>query len=317
MFSCPFFLEVGVCYMSEEKIKNLLISNDLLFNQLYIFSCEFDILPNKKHNAIAIKYVDLQECREKFIEELSYIIQDWVYSRKKYKALVNKQLRKDENEYRAHAYIMKMIKEKFRRDKKNALILQGQFGELLLYATIQKFFGAIPILRKMPITTSTKHERYGADAIHYKYEGGKNLIYLGEAKTYESDYQFSNALKASLESIMDTYDRHRSEIERYSFDDFIDEDLIDIAQQYSDSTLENCEVHLVCIVIYNEKAKINQINEQEIKSSIEKIIKRRCASYKKDNFNDYKDKCIFNRVNYIFFPVWELDKLLKLFGEQI
>ena len=87
MFSCPFFLEVGVCYMSEEKIKNLLISNDLLFNQLYIFSCEFDILPNKKHNAIAIKYVDLQECREKFIEELSYIIQDWVYSRKKYKAL--------------------------------------------------------------------------------------------------------------------------------------------------------------------------------------------------------------------------------------
>ena len=303
--------------MSEEKIKNLLVSNDSLFNQLYIFSCELDILPMKKHNTIAIKYIDLQECREKFIEELSYIIQGWVYSKKKYRELIEKQLCKDNNEYRAHAYVMKMIKEKFRRDRKNNLMLQGQFGELLLYATIQKFFGAVPILRKMPITTSNNHESYGADAIHYKYERGKNLIYLGEAKTYKSDYQFNNALKASLESIMDTYDKHRREIERYSFDDFIDENLIDIAQKYSDSTLENCEVHLVCIVIYNESTKINQINEQEIKKSIQNVIKEKCSKFKKDNFNDYKEKSIFNRVNYIFFPVWGLDELLKLFGEQI
>ena len=54
----------------------------------------------------------------------------------------------------------------------------------------------------MPITTSVEMERFGADAIHYKYENGKNLFYLGEAKTYSSKYQFNTAIGDAIESII-------------------------------------------------------------------------------------------------------------------
>ena len=38
---------------------------------------------------------------------------------------------------------------------------------------------AVPLLRKMKITTSSQHERFGADAIHYKVENGKNINNFG------------------------------------------------------------------------------------------------------------------------------------------
>lgn len=34
----------------------------------------------------------------------------------------------------------------------------------------------------MKIATSSEHERFGADAIHYKIQDAKNIIILGEAK---------------------------------------------------------------------------------------------------------------------------------------
>lgn len=38
----------------------------------------------------------------------------------------------------------------------------------------------------MRITTSKSHERFGADAIHFKIENDKPIVILGEAKTYTS-----------------------------------------------------------------------------------------------------------------------------------
>ena len=52
---------------------------------------------------------------------------------------------------------------------------------------------ATPLLRKMKIATSSEHERFGADAIHYKIQDAKNIIILGEAKTYSSNYKFATA----------------------------------------------------------------------------------------------------------------------------
>ena len=54
----------------------------------------------------------------------------------------------------------------------------------------------------MRITTSKSHERFGADAIHYKIENGKNIIVLGEAKTYTSEYKFNEAFEDALNSIL-------------------------------------------------------------------------------------------------------------------
>ena len=97
---------------------------------------------------------------------------------------------------------------------------------LLLFHFIQRFKGAVPLLRKMPITTSAEHERYGADAVHYKIENGKNVIVLGEAKAYTSEYQFSSAFKKAIDSILDTYKKFRGELGLYLHEDFLDKDSI-------------------------------------------------------------------------------------------
>ena len=84
-------------------------------------------------------------------------------------------------------------------------MIQGQLGELLLFHFIQRLQKAIPLLRKMKITTSNKHERFGADAIHFKYEQKKPIIILGEAKTYTSEYKFNEAFTDAIISILNTY----------------------------------------------------------------------------------------------------------------
>ena len=95
--------------------------------------------------------------------------------------------------------------EKF-RSSADGKLLHGQFGELLLPNCIQRFFGAVPVLRKMPIASSRQHERFGADAIHYRPDGDKHQFYLGEAKSYTSDYKFNTRLtmqlRASSQAIM-------------------------------------------------------------------------------------------------------------------
>ncbi len=47
------------------------------------------------------------------------------------------------------------------------------------------------------------------DAIHYKNSGWKNIIILGEAKTYSSKYKFATAFSDALNSIINTYKEHR------------------------------------------------------------------------------------------------------------
>jgi len=50
----------------------------------------------------------------------------------------------------------------------------------------------------------------------------------------------------------------------------------------------------------------------QIKKDIIKIIEKRCKNLDKKIFNDI-DKGLYPRFNYIFFPVWELDKLIEKF----
>ena len=81
--------------------------------------------------------------------------------------LKEKETKKGKSEATAHASVQRRARDKFRKGSGNTLLVQGQFGELLLFHFIQKCMKAVPLLRKM-ITTSSQHERFGADAIHYK-----------------------------------------------------------------------------------------------------------------------------------------------------
>ena len=259
--------------MEEKDILKRLIKNDSLFNMIGVIVQQYDILPNnKEHIGAYIEYQDIQELRDGFVEELSDTIVDWIYSSEKYEEIKKKLVNNGKSEAAASQYIGRKARNKFRANKNSQnVFIQGQMGELLLYHFIQKCMKAVPLLRKMNITTSSDHERFGADAIHFKIENDKNIIILGEAKTYTSKYRFNEAFSDALDSILNTYNKHRSELGLYVHEDFLDYEMNAVAEEYLNNTLKSVEIQLVSIVTYNELSKIYKSDENTIRNNIKKI----------------------------------------------
>lgn len=304
--------------LQSVDIEKRLINNDSLFRNIHIVHQNFDIVPNdRKHYGASIDYQDISELRSSFINELFYTIVEWVYSSDKYKELKEHAMNNGKSEPAANAEIQDKARNKFRGNRNSEnLLIQGQLGELLLFHFIQRFQGAVPLLRKMKITTSNQHERFGADAIHFKYEDEKPIIILGEAKTYTSDYKFNVAFEKAVESILQTYSSHRDELDLYLHEDFLDKEMNEIAESYINNTLENVEVHLVSIVVYNETQNLDITSEKDIKRQIEEIIAERYKNFNNDKI-DIKNNPILKRITYIVFPVWELENLAQEFQNKI
>lgn len=227
--------------IDETYINSHLIDNRSLFNYIYIVEQQFDIIPNKKnHYGVCIDYQDIKELRKEFLEQLYDSIVDWVYSTEKYNKLKNIAINNGKTDAASANEVFRRAVETFRanRDSKK-LLIQGQLGELLLFHFIQRLQKAIPLLRKMKITTSSKHERFGADAIHFKYNKNKPIIILGEAKTYTSKYKFNEAFEDAITSILYTYENHRNEINSYVHEDFLDSEMNGIAEQYTSAYQQN------------------------------------------------------------------------------
>lgn len=279
---------------------------------------QYDILPNnKEHIGAYIEYQDIQELRDGFVEELSDTIVDWIYSSEKYEEIKKKLVNSGRSEAAASQYIGRKAKNKFRANKNSEnVLIQGQMGELLLYHFIQKCMKAVPLLRKMNIATSSDHERFGADAIHFKIENDKNIIILGEAKTYTSIYKFNEAFSDALDSILNTYNKHRSELGLYVHEDFLDDEMNVVAEKYLNNTLESVEIQLVSIVTYNEVSKIDKIDENTIRNNIKKIIEDRYRNFDKNKIDISKNP-ILSRITYIVFPVWDLKELAEKFQKLI
>lgn len=303
--------------MLKEDIAKRLIENESLFNKIHVIQQNFDILPNKKeHIGACIKYQDLYEMRREFINELVDSVVDWVYSSEKYKALISATIGMGKSEASANSAVISKARQKFRTGTGEQLLVQGQLGELLLFHFIQRHFKAVPLLRKMPITTSSAHERFGADAIHYKIDNGKNILILGEAKTYTSNYKFSAAFEDALNSILDTYKKHKQEISLYLHEDFLDAEMDKIAESYLNGTMENMEVHLVSIITYNESKNLKITNQENILAQIKDIIEKRYGAFDNGKI-DIVNNPILNRITYIVFPVWDLEKLAKDFQDLL
>lgn len=304
--------------MEEKDILKRLIKNDSLFNMIGVIVQQYDILPNnKEHIGAYIEYQDIQELRDGFVEELSDTIVDWIYSSEKYEEIKKKLVNSGKSEAAASQYIGRKAKNKFRANKNSEnVLIQGQMGELLLYHFIQKCMKAVPLLRKMNIATSSDHERFGVDAIHFKIENDKNIIILGEAKTYTSKYKFNEAFSDALDSILNTYNKHRSELGLYVHEDFLDDEMNVVAEKYLNNTLKSVEIQLVSIVTYNELSKIDKIDENTIRNNIKKIIEDRYRNYDKNKIDMNKNP-ILSRITYIVFPVWDLKELAEKFQKLI
>lgn len=301
--------------MLPEDIKKRLIANDALFRNIFVFEQQFDILPEGKHIGAAIAYQDISELRESFLGELVDTLVDWVYSSEKYSDLLQKAINTGKSQSAAASEIRRRAMQKFRKGEDN-LLVQGQLGELLLFHFIQRFKGAVPLLRKMPITTSSEHERYGADAIHYKVDGANNIFILGESKAYTSKYKFGSAFSDALDSILNTYKNHRSELRLYLHEDFLDKEMDQIAEKFLTNQLENVKMELVSLVLYNETEKLTLNSEAEIKEQIQKIIEKKFASFDKEKIDLTKNP-ILGRITYIVFPVWEFERLAKEYQDML
>lgn len=304
--------------MEERDILKRLVKNDALFRKIHVITQRYDILPNDKdHMGAFIEYQDIKELRDDFVEQLSDTIVDWIYSSEKFTELKNKLMSQGKTESAATREIGRLTQEKFRANRNDEdLLIQGQLGELLLFQFVQRYMKAVPLLRKMSITTSAGHERFGADAIHYKIENGKHIIFLGEAKTYTSKYKFNVAFEEALESILNSYNNLRKELRLYVHEDFIDNELNVVAEGFLNNTLKPVEIHLVSLITYDEVHKLEISNEDDIKAQIEEVIE---GKYKKfDNSKIDLDKNpILNRITYIVFPVWDLEDLAKRFQKLI
>lgn len=304
--------------LTENDVKHKLINNDALFHNIHVVHQYFDIVPSEnKHYGTSIDYQDLTELRDDFLNELYDTIVNWVYSSEKYVKMKNAVIEKGKSEEAASSEIQRKAREKFRGNKtSDSLLIQGQLGELLLFHYIQRFQKATPLLRKMKIATSNKHERFGADAIHFKIENNKPIIILGEAKTYTSDYKFKPAFEDALSSILTTYSSHKKELHLYVHEDFLDDDMNEIAEKYLNNTLDNVEIQLVCLVVYNETKNINITNQDDIRKQIDKIIEDRYEDF--DNAKiDISGNAILKRITYIIMPVWKLDELAQEFQNMI
>jgi hypothetical protein len=297
--------------MNESELKKLLTHTDMLMNHVFWVKQEFGLNPNKEHHGTCINYTDIKERKDDFLKELINTIADWVYSKPKARQIINSRMKETGSQSNASTFLTQNAFRKFRRGHS-----QGQFGELLLFNFIQHFFQAVPILRKMRITTSTGHERFGADAVHYSVENNNNKIYLGESKCYTSKYKFNEAFEDSLTSIVNTFKNFDKELDLYVIDDFIEEELRDVALKYKKGKLENTYFELVSLIVYHETEKINITNEKDIKNNIVNTIQRRCENIKSSIYEKIEAGYL-SRINYIIFPVWEIDALVDDFSRTI
>ena len=287
-----------------------LTHTDSLMNHIFWFYEDLNIEPRKDHYGLSINYSDIKERRDDFLKELLSTIVNWVYNKSKLKKILDERS-KDTDLGNALNFITNQAYSKFRPGHP-----QGQFGELLLFNLIQHYYKATPILRKQRITTSIGHERFGADAIHYKNKNDKNIFILGESKCYESKYQFKRAFEISIQSIVKTFNELDKELDLYLYDDFIEPELEELSKKYKQGKLENIQYELVCLIAYNENQDILGNSEKIIKSNIKKVIQDKCASINKNSFSNI-EKNILARVNYIIFPIWELDRLLDDFQNKV
>ncbi|WP_083250533.1 HamA C-terminal domain-containing protein [Acidihalobacter aeolianus] len=297
--------------LPTSEIQALLADTTAFIRHVHHFSHQLPPPPGASAYGVTINTVDLAEKRDDFLRELRNTVCNWVYSKATYRDLFDRALiARGHDIQNAASHIDSLARSKFRRGHP-----QGQFGELLLFNFLQYFFSAPPILRKMPITTNTAIERHGSDAIHYTATGDSNIIYLGEAKTYKSNYKFNSAFSDALISILNSYNNIDEELSLYVYDDFIEEPLREVARLLKDGDLPNTRYELVCVICYSETKDKEAEDETAIKKKIESIISDRLRNADTSALSGLSSALI-NRIHYIIFPVWNLDVILSDFDSH-
>lgn len=297
------------------NLDSLLAKTDAFVSTMYAVQEDFGLtVPDVKHIGTCINFADLQEMRERFVEELANTVITYVYSPARQNELRDALMQGGRDESAAWRHLFKRAKNKFRPSS-----LQGQFSELLLCNLLQHYYKAVPLVRKMSLTTNPKLERNGADAIHIARAGNAYRLYIGEAKTY--DRKHGGLKEALVDGINDLlkkhYVEHTRELDLYTYEDFVPPELESIVRQYHAGSLTDAEVHLVCIVAYDEKAEVLGVSRQEKLEFIMRTLRQAIAVAAKTKAVKKIPDELRPRLNCIFFPVHKMDELIAAFKVEL
>lgn len=302
--SIPYFIMA-----SQEDIEKMLPRLDAFMRTLHHVCVDFNIEPKKEHIASCINYSDLLQMRKEFLHEMLSSVVRYVYSKSKTSHIVQAGIDEGREETDAWGALTIRAREKFKPSG-----IKGQFSELLLFNLLQFHFRAVPLLRKMKITTNPNLERNGADAIHIAHDGAKILLYLGEAKTYTSS--FKAAFKNSIKSIVESHQSHRTELDLYKFEDFIEPSLERVAHDYINGKLVDAEVHLVCIVTYCSGDEPHGNDRDSKLAAFIDSIKNEAGKIKTTDYPTMENS-VKGRINYIFVSINQLEELLIEFKTML
>lgn len=124
-----------------KSVEHLLTHTESFMNHVHIINQSFNLLPDKIHIGTTINFVDMEEYREEFVDELVNTICDWVYSNEKAQKIIDQFISEENRSLQnAHSKLRRIAIKYFRDRDGRDLNLQGQFGELLLFNYIQHFF---------------------------------------------------------------------------------------------------------------------------------------------------------------------------------
>jgi hypothetical protein len=289
-------------------IDSLLFETKAFMRKMHFVKEDFGLKPYKSHIGTCINYSDLVEMSDDFIKEMLASILRFVYSPEKQLQIKNELELEGRDKDSAFSMLLMRAKDKFRKCE-----VKGQFSELLIFNLLQHHFKAIPILRKMPITTNPAMERFGADAIHIGKTNNKLTLYIAECKTYDRKKDaFKNAFKDAVTDVIMHYREHRNELNLYIFEDFIPKELEQLVRDYISGQINNLEVQLVCMVSYRNELCINgSCKDDLLEGSISNI--REQAKLINDQFFNTIPGNLIGRLNYILFPINDMDNLLNKF----
>ena len=303
-------------------IPSLIANTEALARSLYVVRDSFGLKPEKDHIGSFIDFSDLTRMTPSFVQELVNTVTDYVYSKAKADRARTVFENEGRSQYSAYHRLYQQAKQKFRsssgaNSNDSWELARGQFSELLLFNLLQHFFGAAPLVRKMPITTSPAHERFGADAIHVGYRGDRLVLYLGEAKTYDrKSATFSSCFRASVRDAIAHYRELRSELRLYVYEDFVSPELEALAQDFLNGKRKDIEVHLVALVAFELPEKATGGTREDLVASAEANLRKAIKRLRRFIFYDI-ESAYLPRMNYVIFAEEDLSQLIGEFVKAI
>lgn len=213
----------------------------------------------------------------------------------------------------------------------------GEIGEILMYAILREWYGALPIMPKIFFKENVNDPAKGADSVHIVIKDDNFEIWFGEAKFYNdiSDtrlYEIVNSVNESLNK--DKIRKENSFIitgksDIKSFKEISEEMKDKILKTLDDSTsIDKIKriLHIPILLLYEcqlTKQSIQDCNDEtKLKDHLDKIKeyqKERATSYFKKQINKCKEVNLYDKIQFhiILFPVPEKEKIVNMFTEEI